>query len=82
MSIIEGLLQVLSPQVALQLIDRSKRSEERQHGIKMLSGLLWKEGKPVQGYPVLKLGRGQYLKLVQAQLSAAEEVMGAENSKP
>ncbi len=68
-------MQVLAPQIALQLIGRGKQPEQRQRGVRMLSDVLWKDGNPVQGYPVLKLGRGQYLHLVQAELTAAEQVL-------
>ena len=69
-----GRMQVLAPQIALQLVDRSSKPEQRQQGIKMLPDLLWKDGKPVQGYSVLKLGRGQYLEMLQGQLNATEQV--------
>ena len=71
-------VQVLAPQTALQLVDRSRPQQDRQKGLNMLSALLWKDGQPAQGFPVLKTGRAQYLKTVRAHLTAKEQVLPAQ----
>lgn len=67
-------VQVLAPQAALQLLQSSESQEDRQKGLKMLPSILWQNGAAVQGFPILRLGRSQYLKIIRQHLSGAEQV--------
>ena len=60
--------------MALQLISEPASSPEaRSQGIAMLKTILWDEGMPVAGFPVLKMNRRAYVDAIRSRLSASEQ---------